>query len=199
MVEGREATLINEFLGSAHIFARAVAQVIEDELWSEASGRQLTVTQMRLLKLVSHPGGVHTIGDVATFLGVSNAAASKAVDKLVRLMLIKRREGDSDRRAIHLSLTGPGRRLLDAYTAAAQNKLAEIFGPVAAEELQPVIALLDRLSLSIMDGGRSETEQICVQCGTYFREKCLLRHRSARKCLYLRGRARAAAESDENK
>jgi DNA-binding MarR family transcriptional regulator len=197
MAEGREATLINDFLGSTHIFARAVAQVIEEKLWREAAGRQLTVTQMRLLKLVSHPGGVHTIGDVATFLGVSNAAASKAVDKLVRLILIRRREGESDRRAIHLSLTGPGQRMLDAYNAAAQSKLAEVFGQFGMDELQPVVQLLDRLSFNMMNGRAAATEEICVRCGIYFREKCLLRQRSAKKCLYLRGRMRAAGESEE--
>jgi len=197
MAEGREATLINDFLGSTHIFALAVAQVLEEKLWREAAGRQLTLTQMRLLKLVSHPGGVHTIGDVATFLGISNAAASKAVDKLVRLMLIRRREGESDRRAIHLSLTGPGQRVLDAYNAAAQSKLAEVFGQCGIDELQPVVQLLDRLSFNMIDGREAATEEICVQCGIYFREKCLLRQHTGRKCLYLRGRAHLPGESKE--
>jgi DNA-binding MarR family transcriptional regulator len=197
MLEAREATLINDFLGSTHVFALAVEQVIEEKPWKEAAGRQLTFTQMRLLKLVSHPGGVHTIGDVATFLAISNAAASKAVDKLVRLMLIRRREGESDRRAIHLSLTGPGQRLLDAYDAAVRSKLAEIFGQFGVDELQPVVQLLDRLSYNMMNGRPAVTEEICVQCGIYFREKCPLRQRSGRKCLYLRGRARAAGESEQ--
>ncbi len=197
MLEGLEATLINDFLGSAHIFALAVAQVVEEKLWGDAVDRRLTVTQMRLLKLINHPGGVHTIGHVASFLGVSNAAASKAVDKLVRLMLIRRREGESDRRAMQLSLTGPGRRLLDLYNAAVQSKLAEIFGQFGAEELQPVIQTLDRLSLMMMDGRAATAEQICVQCGIYFREKCLLRQHSGRKCLYLRGKMHSAAGPEE--
>ena len=197
MLEVPEATLINDFLGSTHIFALAVAQVIEEKLWREAAGRQLTFTQLRLLKLVSHPVGVHTIGDVATFLGISNAAASKAVDKLVRLMLIRRREGESDRRAIHLSLTGPGQQLLDAYGVAAQSKLAEIFGQFGIDELQPVVQLLDRLSYSMMNGRPAAMEEICVQCGIYFREKCPLRQRSGRKCLYLRGKAPSTELSED--
>ena len=197
MLEGRGATLINDFLGSAHIFALAVARALEEELWREAAGRQLTLTQMRLLKLVSHPGGAHTIGDVATFLTVSNAAASKAVDKLVRLMMVRRREGESDRRAIHLSVTGPGQRLLSAYDAALQSKLVEIFGQLGTDEIEPVVQLLDRLSYSMMSSRLTSTEEICVQCGIYFREKCLLRQRSARKCLYLRGRAPTPEDTGE--
>jgi len=197
MLEGQQATLINDFLGSAHIFALAVARALEEELWREAAGRQLTLTQMRLLKLVSHPEGAHTIGDVATFLAVSNAAASKAVDKLVRLMLIRRREGEPDRRAIHLSLTGPGQRLLSAYDVGLQSKLAEIFGQLGTEELQTVMQLLDRLSCSMISPRATAAEEICVQCGIYFRERCPLRQYAGRKCLYLRGRPRTPGDSEE--
>jgi DNA-binding MarR family transcriptional regulator len=196
MAESQNAALINDFLGSSHIFALAVGTVIEERLWNEAAGNQLTVTQMQLLKLVSYPGCSHTIGDVATFLGVSNAAASKAVDKLVRLMLVRRREGESDRRAIHLSLTGPGRRMLEAYTAAAQKKLAEVFSQFGVDELQPVVELLDRLSASLMNGRQSVSQEICVQCGIYFRERCLLRNQSRRRCLYQRGKLRASGAAE---
>ena len=56
-----------------------------------------------------------TINDVALFLGVSDAAASKVVDRLVRRKLLPRTEGHPDRREIHLSLTESSRCLLAAY------------------------------------------------------------------------------------
>jgi DNA-binding MarR family transcriptional regulator len=184
----QDSALINDLLGSSHIFSLAVA-CVEEDLWRHAAENQLSVTQMRLLRLVNHPGSSHTIGDVAAFLGISNAAASKAVDKLVRSLLVKRREGETDRRAIHLSLTGAGRRILESYDSAAKKKLAEAFGQLCAEEIQPVVQLLDRLSSSIMAGQQEQT--LCVQCGIYFRDQCVLRQRFGRKCLYLRGRERS--------
>ncbi len=191
MAETRGTTLMNDFLGSTHIFSLAVARVIEERLWTEAAGNQLTLGQLRLLKLVSQPGCAHTIGDVASFLGISNAAASKAVDKLVRMVLVRRREGESDRRAIHLSLTAAGRRMLETYDAAAQNKLAEMLGQCGEEELQTAIQLMDRLSSAMMNGRPALKEEMCVQCGIYFREKCPLRQKLRRRCLYLRGKSRA--------
>ena len=186
--------LINDLLGSSHVFSLAVT-CVEENLWRHAADNQLTLTQMHLLMLVHHPGGSHTIGDVAAFLGISNAAASKAVDKLVRSMLVKRSEGDTDRRAIHLSLTGPGRRILESYEAAAKQKMAEAFGQLCAEDIRPVVQLLDRLSSSMMTG--QQLPCVCVQCGIYFRDSCVLRQRYGRRCLYLRGRDRTVARAQE--
>ncbi len=186
--EGERTDMVNDLLGSAQIFALAVGQVIEEELWREAGDKQLTVSQLKLLKLTSLPGG-HTISEVAAFLGVSKAAASKAVDKLARRMLLRRSEGERDRRTIFLSLTGAGRRLLDAYDLAARKKLAAVFGQFSCEELRQVVNLLDRFSAQIADHS-TRPEELCLQCGIHYRETCLLRQRLGRKCLYLRQRER---------
>ena len=182
MADKEETNPIDDFLGSAHVFASAVTEVIEDELLREVTDDQITVSQLKLLKLVSL-AEAQTIGDVAAFLGVSNAAASKAVDKLVRMMLLRRSEVETDRRAIQLSLTQPSRRLLAAYDAARQRKLRLIFGGFDPEELEQAAVLLDKLSACIV-GHSTKGEQMCLQCGIYFREKCVLRKLLDRRCLY---------------
>src|SRR5512142_2915279 len=107
----RQLRAIDDFLGSAHVFASAVNDIVEARLLRDVAGDQITVSQLKLLKLVAMTDA-QTIGDVASFLGVSNAAASKAVDKLVRRKLLRRDEGETDRRVIHLSLTAGSRRVL---------------------------------------------------------------------------------------
>jgi len=202
MTENDTTDWINDFLGSAHVFASTVADVIEEELLREAGGDQITVSQLKLLKLVSLTEA-QTIGDVAAFLGVSNAAASKAVDKLVRMMLLRRSEGEADRRAIHLSLTQLSRRLLDAYDEARRRKLQQVFGQLDPEELRQAALLLDRLSARIVEHS-ARAEQMCLQCGLYFREKCVLRNLLSRRCLYQhhkehlenRGKTAEAQEND---
>ena len=81
MASARTAEIINDFLGSTHVFASSVNDVIEERLLREVGPPQLTFSQFKLLKLVALTDA-QTIGDVAAFLRVSNAAASKAVDKL---------------------------------------------------------------------------------------------------------------------
>jgi DNA-binding MarR family transcriptional regulator len=189
-----KADMMNEFLGSSQIFALAIGQVIEAELWREAADNKLAVSQLKVLKLINLPGG-HTISEVAAFLGVSKAAASKAVDKLVRRTLLHRSEGEKDRRVIFLSLTEAGRCLLETYNHATRKRLAEVFGQFSREELKQVVSLLDRLSTQIVNHS-ARPEELCVQCGIHHRQTCLLRQRLGRMCLYLRQRERSGSSPD---
>jgi len=116
------------------------------------------------------------------------------VDKLVRRRLLRRTEAHADRRASELSLTGEGRRLLSAYEAARDKKLTEIFSASAPEQLSETVATLDRLAASIVDH-TANPQELCLQCGIYFREKCRLRELVPRVCFYQKHKARKAAES----
>jgi DNA-binding MarR family transcriptional regulator len=179
---------INNFLGSTQVFASSVNNVIEERLLREVGPPQLTFAQFKLLKLVALTDA-QTIGDVAAFLSVSNAAASKAVDKLVRQGLLVRKEAPEDRRAIQLSLTPSSRRVLAAYDTAKDRKLASIFNRFSAPDLERTAELLDRLSAGIVDH-TARAEEICLQCGIYYRKKCLVRQLARRNCIYHRRRHR---------
>jgi DNA-binding MarR family transcriptional regulator len=178
--------IAHDFLGSAHVFASAVEDVIERRLLEEVAGKNLTLSQFRLLKLVAVTDA-HTISDVGLFLGVSNAAASKAVDKLVRRKLLRRKEGQPDRREICLSLTEGSKRILAAYEQKKNRKLDEIFEGFAVEELKRTTNLLDRLSAGLVDH-HSHDGDVCLQCGIYFRNQCLVRKLLRRDCFYMRNR-----------
>lgn len=175
-----------DFLGSAQIFASAVEEVVERRLLEESAGKQFTLSQFKLLKMVALTDA-RTISDVALFLGVSNAAASKAVDKLVRRKLLRRAEGQPDRREICLSLTEASRRLLAVYEGKKDRKLAQVFRRFPQEELRRTTRLLDRLSAELVDH-HANPDEICLQCGIYFRDKCLVRQRIHRNCFYLRNK-----------
>ena len=124
---------------------------------------------------------------MAAFLGVSNAAASKAVDRLVRRKLLHREEGKADRRAIHLSLTEESRRLLGAYEAAWERELTRIFQRFPEGELRGAARLLDQLSAGILEHADQQAEH-CFQCGIYFRENCRVRKLLNRNCFYIQHR-----------
>ena len=184
MTRDRGLREIDDFLGSAHVFASAIADIIEQRLLEKAADGQVTASQMKLLKLVAMTDS-YTLGDVASFLRVSNAAASKAVDRLVRRGLLRRTEDQRDRRVVHLRLTQAGLRLLTAYESARQRKLQSIFVQFPPEELRRASELLDRLSADIVDH-TSNPEELCLKCGIYFRERCLVRQLVPRNCFYQR-------------
>lgn len=179
-------SVAKDFLGSAHVFATAVREIMEERLLREVAGQQVSRSQLKLLTLVARTE-THTIGDVAAFLGVSKAAASQTVDKLVRRKWLRRTEEKADRRTANLSLTESGRRLLAGFESARKEKLAKVFRGFSGEELRRAADLLDRVSAAIVNH-TAKPEEVCLQCGIYFRERCLLRNLMGRTCFYQRRR-----------
>ena len=141
---------IDDSLNSAHVFSSTVDGVVEQRL-NRLSDGQITVPQIRLLKLVARLDS-YRLGDVASFLNVSNAAASQAVDRMVRRNLLRRIEDPAKRRIMHLLLTRSGRRILAAYESARWRKLASIFTQFPREDLRRAAELLDRISAEVKCG-----------------------------------------------
>jgi DNA-binding MarR family transcriptional regulator len=176
--------LNNEFLSSARVFAWSVREVIERTVLREVAGSKLTFAQLKLLYLVAHTD-VLNIGDAATFLGVSAAAASKAVDKLVRRRLLRRVETQQDRRTSHLYLTEISRKLMDAYKAARDQRAKAVFARFSEDELRRTSEVLDRLAGAIISTS-ADPNAVCMQCEIYFREPCRFQEFGQRNCFYQR-------------
>jgi DNA-binding MarR family transcriptional regulator len=174
--------LNNEFLSSARVFAWSVREVIERTVLRELAGQNFTFSQLKLLYLVAHTDTLN-ISDAASFLGVSPAAASKAVDKLVRRRLLRRAETQEDRRTSQLSLTETSRKLMDAYIAARDLRARAVFSQFSADELRRTSEVLDRLAGAITSTG-TDPNAICMQCEIYFREECRFKKYGQRNCFY---------------
>jgi len=188
---------IDGFLGSAHILASALLDVVEQQLLDQVAGGQVTLPHVKVMKLVATTGS-YVLGDIAGFLKVSNAAASKTVDRLVRRNLLRRSEDQADRRATHLVLTPAGRRLLAAYESARRRKLAGIFATFPGEELRRAAGLLDRISAGIVNhsGGSGD---VCLKCGIYFRENCRVGQLARRGCFYRAAAVRTGRRAERSK
>ncbi len=181
----KSSELCNEFLSSARVFAWSVREVIEKAVLRQVAGDRLTFPQLKLLYLVEHTDEHTTIGDAAAFLGISPAAASKAVDKLVRRRLLRRTEIQADRRSSQLSLTEASRKLLEAYEAARNQLAIKAFDAFSTEELRQTSELLDRLAGAFVQQG-ADPDHVCLQCEIYYREKCRFGELGRRNCFYQR-------------
>lgn len=173
--------VLNDFLASTQIFSSAITELMDEQIRS-VLGKQYTLSQLKLLKMVARTNA-GTVTEIAAFLSVSNAAASKAVDRLVRRGLIRRQEKEEDRRAITLSLTDEGNKTLDRFEEILYSTLDGLFERFTPDELAVAGSLLDKLSADLVDAGTRPGE-LCFRCGIYFREKCLLRNASKRTCYY---------------
>jgi len=152
-----EAETVRGFLGSVADFSVAAGKALDDEPLCQVFRGRLTRSQLRILEHVAVAEG-HTIGDVAAVLGVSNPAASKAVDKLVRRHLLHRSDAKSDRRASALTLTETGRRLLAALEDARRRRIEEIFLPISTDDLRRAAELLRRLAANITSNNNVELQ-----------------------------------------
>jgi DNA-binding MarR family transcriptional regulator len=179
MTTAERTTIINDFLASMHIFSSAIGDLMAAQLETELGG-ELTIPQLKLLKLIARTE-TESISEIATFLCVSNAAASKAVDRLARRGLVERVESKGDRRATRLSLTVKGTFLLKRYEDVQNRVLEGLFRQFMPEEFVQTAELLDQLSADLVDL-ESGTQELCFRCGIYFRDKCVLRNAHDRIC-----------------
>lgn len=113
--------------------------------FSKESG--LSMAQFNTLFRLHHAGicGVTEVGD---HLGVTNAAASQMVERLVQQGLIERAEDPSDRRVKQLSLTEKGRRLVLDSIEARRHWMEQLTDVLDADELAQIIQALTILTRS---------------------------------------------------
>jgi len=185
-----------ELIRYAHVFASAVRERLEIDLLREAN-ESLSLSQFHLLRLIAL-NGQHQIGEVADFLGVTPPAATKAIDKLEGLGLVKRSASALDRRVTLLSATRRSRDLVTRYEALEKDRLTPILAGFTAEEVAQFTRLLQRFALGLVAHGESH-DGLCLRCSAYFDEHCPVHHITD-NCPYQRmmtgkSRERAAAEA----
>jgi DNA-binding MarR family transcriptional regulator len=186
--------LIDEFLGSANLLVSAVSSLLDEDLLTRTAVKDLTGSQLKILRLLAmREQGA--IGDIAAFLGVSNPAASKAVEKLVRRRLVRRADVAGDRRSSTVTLTEQASRLVADYEAARRRRLAKVFKDIPDGELLRASALLDRVSTRIVSHG-SHPEETCLQCGLHLHKRCLMREAAHLECSYEQRRSKRKGKSD---
>jgi len=120
--------------------------------FSKDSG--LSMTQIHTLFRLHHTGmcGVTEVGD---HLGVTHAAASQMVDRLVQQGLIERAEDPSDRRAKQLSLTPEGHRWSRTVSKppALDGTVTDFLDPEELEQISQALTILTRTARRLEPAG----------------------------------------------
>jgi len=105
----------------------------------------LSFSQINILMRLFHgrSAGVSEIGDK---LGVTSAAASQAVDRLVQIGLIERTELPQDRRAKRLELSQKGRELIEKGIEARSSWVNGLTNALSADQQEMIISALTLLT-----------------------------------------------------
>jgi DNA-binding MarR family transcriptional regulator len=109
------------------------------------SATGLSFSQISILMRLFH-GGNAGVSEIGGQLGVTNAAASQAVDRLVQLGLIERTEDPEDRRAKRLALKQKGRALVEKGVKARSQWIEALTDALTPEQQDVIISALTLLT-----------------------------------------------------
>jgi DNA-binding MarR family transcriptional regulator len=105
----------------------------------------LSFSQINILMRLFHRGHT-TVSEIGEQLGVTNAAASQAVDRLVGLSLIERTEDPEDRRTRRLALTQKGHATIVNGIEARSKWIEGLTNALNPEQQKMIIAALTLLT-----------------------------------------------------
>lgn len=94
-----------------HLFPR-IMRYLEAEATRELIGLEVTPSQMNALVVLYEPHNL-PMGELASELGLTESAATRLVDRLLRMNLVRRDRDDVDRRVVRVRLSSYGRQLAD--------------------------------------------------------------------------------------
>jgi len=90
--------------------------------------------------------GERKMKDIAGFLGVSTAAATGIVDRIVKYGYIQRVFDPADRRIIRIKLTAKGADVVKEINTNKKKRVMEVFGKLAEAERQQYLTILTRIN-----------------------------------------------------
>ncbi len=110
--------------------------------------RGLSWAQMMVLRQLLYRGPC-TVSEVARHLGVTRAAASQVVDRLVEQGLVAREEDPRDRRQKRITLSQEGRTLMDEATQAHRRWTQDLLASLTPQEREQVRQALQVLEAAL--------------------------------------------------
>ncbi len=161
-------------LRQSHIFGSALREVLEERVLGEVTPHPLSVAQFHILRVMTL-NGHHRVQQVADFLGVSAPAASKNIDKLVKLGLLERIDDADDRRVTLLAASRTARRIVRNYEKRVAQVLEPVLEQFTPDELDDLTDLLRRFSTLIYQQRKPETG-FCLRCAAYGESGCAIGH-----------------------
>jgi DNA-binding MarR family transcriptional regulator len=105
----------------------------------------LSFSQINVLMRLYH-GGKSGVSGIGEQMGVTNAAASQAIDRLVNLELVERTEDPADRRAKLLVLTPKGRELIARGIEIRSGWVEGLTNAFTSEQRDMIISALTLLT-----------------------------------------------------
>ncbi len=175
---GRRSTPLNgeiyRFLRCGHMLGSLLREILDESYLRARCPHPLNRVQFCLLKLISVNADLQA-SEVARYLGVSPAAITKNVDKLERLGLVIRTSSERDRRAILLSASDGGLRLVREFEEFKAGRVLPAVENVSPEDLDEMCDLLEGICFELCEAS-ANARGFCLRCAGYYEPECSLRY-----------------------
>ncbi len=126
--------------------SRAMVAVVARSL---ARGEDdVTMVQFRALVVLRAAPGAN-LGHLADSLGVTPSSVTRMCDRLVDRGLVRREPAPGNRREVQLTLTAPGRQLVDRATRARRRDLQRVLAAMPAAERDRLVPALEAFTEAI--------------------------------------------------
>ena len=151
------------FRNNLKLFSQAIIFRLAKSVLVEVRDEQITQVQLACIRYVS----LHTepsVGTIADGLAISDAAAAKLIDRLVKKKILTREEDQQDRRVLKIKLTSIGKKLYTEVCNIEEQALNEIIARMSQAD---IVALETGLG-AFLDAALvtpEQIEQICLHCG----------------------------------
>lgn len=126
-------------------FLTGTMRTAQSEVFQVVEELELSMTQLKILHILDGADRELTPSELAQFVGLSPAAAGRAVDAMTRAGIVSRREDDTDRRVKRLALTEVGSTAVARITAArlqGLNRVVQTLDPAQRAALSAALAPL---------------------------------------------------------
>src|ERR1051326_8732758 len=120
------------------LFSDIVVKTMTVQLVRELDDLEMTLSQLQALTHVAERRKC-SVGSIAEGLGVTHPAAVKLVDKLARKGLVHRGVDAADHRQAEITITGPGRRLVNQVRQERTQRLVRVLDRMPPEDRQALI------------------------------------------------------------
>ncbi|MCL6478953.1 MAG: MarR family transcriptional regulator [Peptococcaceae bacterium] len=150
---------ISEYTEQLEKIRETLFSLYTDFMLFKDSKDGLSHVQTILLKYLLKKGR-STVSSIADFMGVTMAAVSSLVDRLVKVGFLDRERSETDRRVVYISLTPAGRKAIEESLIRHRERLKLIISKMGKEKagkfLEAHSILLETLEQVIGDKNEQE-------------------------------------------
>lgn len=131
-----EGTVVDAVLTASRTLVAVTTQSLG------AAAEHTTIAQYRMLVVLASRGPQRLV-DLATALDVAPSTAGRMTDRLVRKQLVRRHRARADRRSVVVSVTAPGRQVVDEATARRRVLIEDILARLPAQQQREIAAAFE--------------------------------------------------------